>query len=110
MTSSRGIDKPEYISLEDVKTVVSHPSRWILMTHLYRKGELLYSEAKNLLMKHGQSSSPWEIRRHLTELEKSGLVFHEERKPYIITPKGRRLIRGLFKLIEHRGDFWQKEF
>jgi len=97
------------VSLEDVKTVVSHISRWILMTHLYRKGEILYSEARDILSKHGQSSNPLEIRRHFTELEKCGLITHEERKPYVITPKGRRLIRGLFKLIEHRGDFWQKE-
>ena len=73
------------VSLEDVKVVVSHASRWILMTHLYRKGEILYSEAKSLLSKHGLSSNPLEIRRHFMELEKCGLITHEERKPYIIT-------------------------
>ena len=99
----------EQVSLEDVKAVVSHTSRWLLMLYLYRRGEILYSEAITLLDKFGQSSNPLVIRKHFTELEKRGLVTHEKRKPYIITPKGRRLIRGLFKLIETRTNLWQKK-
>jgi len=91
------------ITIEDVKAVVSHPSRWIIMNYLYHNNEILFKEAEKLLEKHGQSSSPQEVARHLSTLEEYGLIIHEKRRqPYIITPKGRSLLRGLFKIIKRR--------
>ncbi|MFW9992992.1 MAG: ArsR family transcriptional regulator [Candidatus Odinarchaeota archaeon] len=92
---STGIKSREFSNEQELFEILSHPLRRQILRLLYRYYIGTYSDLKEHV-----KSSPGVIYHHLQKLEKTQLIYQNDKKEYKLTEKGNQLVA----YMDHAGD------